>query len=125
MASSQFPAWFRDQLKRREWTYADFARKSGVGPSMVSFWARGERVPSPQSCDIIADVLLVDVDEVLSLAGHRPPIASDDPPEIADLFAMIRKTEMHPDRIAGLRSMLNAWQAWDNREAQSSSGSSS
>ena len=82
-------------------------------------------MPTPLHADLIADALGVDLDTVLALAGHRPNVDPDDPPEIADLIAMIRKTQMHPDRVAGLRSMLDGWQSRDRREAQSSSGSSS
>ena len=59
-------------------------------------------MPTPLHADLIADVLGVDLDIVLAVAGHRPNVDPDDPPEIADLIAMIRKTQMHPDRVAGL-----------------------
>ena len=121
----EFAAWLRRQLARRDWTQADFARAAGLPTGTVSRWVRGERVPTPLHADLIADVLGVDLDIVLAVAGHRPNVDPDDPPEIADLIAMIRKTQMHPDRVAGLRSMLDGWQSRDRREAQSSSGSSS
>ena len=98
----EFAAWLRRQLARRDWTQADFARAAGLPTGTVSRWVRGERVPTPLHADLIADVLGVDLDIVLAVAGHRPNVDPDDPPEIADLIAMIRKTQMHPDRVAGL-----------------------
>ena len=98
----EFAAWLRRQLARRDWTQADFARAAGLPTGTVSRWVRGERVPTPLHADLIADVLGVDLDIVLAVAGHRPNVDPDDPPEIADLIAMIRKTQMHPDRVSGL-----------------------
>lgn len=72
MDSGQFREWFQSQLARREWTQRDFSRRSGISPSTVSEWHRGTRVPDPASIDRIADVFGLPVDDVLTLAGHRP-----------------------------------------------------
>lgn len=72
MSGDTFSAWLRRQLQRREWTESDLARRMSTTPSVVNRWARGERVPSPQSCESLADVLLIDVNEVLERAGHKP-----------------------------------------------------
>lgn len=65
--------WLKGQLRRREWTQADLARRMAVSTGTISRWARGERIPTPESCDRLADVLGVDLDTVLGVAGHRPP----------------------------------------------------
>ncbi len=33
---------------------------------------RGERIPGPESCNLVADILGGDLDIVLALARHRP-----------------------------------------------------
>jgi transcriptional regulator with XRE-family HTH domain len=88
----RFPDWLKGQLRRREWTPADFARKLDVGSGTVSMWLNGKRVPGPKSCDLIADALGVDIDVVLTAAGHRPPDIRIDPdsPE-ARLLPLIRQ----------------------------------
>lgn len=89
-----FHDWFKFELKRREMNQADFARRSGIAPSTVSSWATGDRVPDPESCDLIADVLLVDRDMVLALAGHRTldePLKANDPRR--DIIAAIRQLD--------------------------------
>lgn len=43
-----------------------------VSTGTISRWVRGDRVPTPESCDLLADVLGVDLDGILALAGHRP-----------------------------------------------------
>lgn len=79
--TNTFSEWFKRELLRREWSQADFAKRSKLAPSTVSAWATGDRTPDPESCDLIADVMLVDRDRVLALAGHRSldrPLAPDD-----------------------------------------------
>lgn len=73
-----FGAWLESQLQRREWNQSEFARRIDVRPGVVSHWVRNERVPSPASIEKIADVLFVDVDEVLAIAGHRPRLPQDE-----------------------------------------------
>ncbi len=76
----------------------------------ISRWLRGERQPSTRSCDLIADVFGVDVDLVLTLAGHRPQpgVAQPDDPR-TELIAMLNRVQLTPDRLAGLEGTLRAW----------------
>lgn len=77
MPVNDFGAWLQWQLDRREWTQSDFARKAGVSTGLVSNWIGGARRPTPASVDKIADALMLDVDEVLTRAGHRPALPTD------------------------------------------------
>jgi transcriptional regulator with XRE-family HTH domain len=82
MSNPAFGRWLTAQLRRREWNESDLARRMERTPSVVNRWARGERTPNPASCDLLADVLGIDRDLVLAVAGHRPeaePIAEGDP----------------------------------------------
>ena len=72
-----FAAWLDSQLRRREWSATTFAKKIGKPQGTVSRWLTGARIPDPDSCDRIADVLFVDPDEVLVIAGHRPRLPMD------------------------------------------------
>ena len=67
-----FGRWLKQELWRAELSQAEFARRTGATPSMVSFWVRGERTPLPENIQRIAAELGLDVDEVLAKAGHRP-----------------------------------------------------
>lgn len=115
MSKGQFADWFRRQLDRREWNMSDFARRSDISPSVVGRWARGERIPEPASCDVIADVFGVDVDTVLTLAGHRPTPHDDDAPEVSGLVALVRKVRMDEQREHQLRVILEGMLDWDRR----------
>lgn len=94
MNETTFADWLRRQLHRREWTQADFARKLGVGTGTVANWATGARIPSPGSVDRVADAMGVDVDYLLTVTGHRPPVFEIDPdsPE-AKLVPLIRQVD--------------------------------
>jgi hypothetical protein len=76
-------------------------------------------VPDPQSCDRIADVLGVDPDLVLTLAGHRPaiePLQPDD--ERRELIGYVRRLRLTDDRVTALRSLLRGWLEADLRERE-------
>jgi len=114
-----FREWFRVELRRREWNMSDFARRSGwpdgpnaADPAVVAKWMRGERKPSPESCDLIADVLGADLDEVLALNGHRPRDAADDP-RVADLVAKLRRVRMTDERYELVEALLDRMRRLD------------
>lgn len=114
MADLEFWKWFRDQLDEREWTQADFARRSGLSNNVVSQWARAKRHPTPESCQLIADTFYLPLDEVLRAAGIRP--VEDGRPEYITRFrGMIDRIIWTPDRIAGLSSLLETWIDFDRR----------
>ena len=87
----QLGVWLRRQLLRRGIRAADFARLAEVSPGMVSGWLNGKRRPSPASCDLIAEALNVDFDEVLLRAGHRPLERLLDDPVRRELVAIAER----------------------------------
>lgn len=106
-----FGVWLLKELQRRELTQADLTRKTGVATGMVSKWIyRPDKTPSPKSCDLIADALMLPVDVVLTAAGHRPP---DQPPrgnvrqEAANLLDLIPEP-LVAGLIPQLRGLANA-----------------
>lgn len=111
MNNRSFGSWLQRQLDRREWNQADFAKKAGVGSGRVSDWIRDVRLPSVESCDKIADALGVDLDEVLTLAGHRHNHL--DNPEQAALISLLRRVDLRRNDNGGLiRSMLERMVAY-------------
>lgn len=85
-----FGEWLKQELARRGWSQTELARQVGTSTGTVSDWVRGVRTPTPESCDRIADVLVMDVDDVLTRAGHRPPEWKDDAPDVRELIALAR-----------------------------------
>lgn len=106
VAPVSFGTWLAQQLKRNEWTQADLARKSHLSQGRISDWLNNKRRPSPASCDKLADALNVAVDDVLTMAGHRPKSDGDDDPQAAAMIALIRKTRWTEERAEPVRAML-------------------
>jgi transcriptional regulator with XRE-family HTH domain len=82
VSDNQFGNWLRRKLKDQGMSQSDLARAMETSTGTVSMWVTGKRVPDPDSCDRIADVLLLDLDVVLFQAGHRPltqHLSPDDP----------------------------------------------
>lgn len=117
MSEGAFPVWLKTELARREWNMSDLARRLEISPSVVGRWVRGERMPAPESCDLLADALGVDVDRVLVLAGHRPDIEAipvDD--THATIQALLRQVDLTPDRAYTVIGMLRMWLDLDRRQ---------
>ena len=98
--------WLREEMRRREWRQADFARAVGVDVSMVSRWMQGRR-PDPASLERVAAGLGVDLDALLTLAGHRPQTARDDDPQVATLVAKVRQIQWTPERFLIVDALLD------------------
>lgn len=101
-----FSAWLREEMQRREWRQADFARATNIDVSMVSRWLQGRR-PDPASLERIAEALGEELDMLLTLAGHRPRAAHDDDPRTASLVAKIRQVTWTPERFLIIDAMLD------------------
>lgn len=101
-----FIQWAREEMRRREWRQADFARAAGVDVSMVSRWLRGRR-PDPASLERVAEALGADLDLLLTLAGHRPRTPRDDDPRVASLVAKVRQVTWTPERFLIVDALLD------------------
>ncbi len=95
----------------------EFAKAAGVGNSTVSRWING-RLPEAQYCDRIADVLHLDVDDVLARAGYRPGAQRSPAEETrAALVAMMQTVNLdNPERVAHLRRTLETYLSFDRGE---------
>jgi transcriptional regulator with XRE-family HTH domain len=114
------PQWLQWQLDRREWSQADFTRELSraagrqISTGLVSNWLTGARRPSPESCELIAEVFHTDVDEVLTRAGHRPrdlDIDPDSPPE--RFHAMMKRIKWDTQREQLVEAMLRQMLEFD------------
>ena len=101
-----YSAWLRQEMQRRAWRQADFARATDIDVSMVSRWLQGRR-PDPASLERVAEALGADLDALLTLAGHRPRAPHDDDPRTASLVAKIRQVTWTPERFLIVDAMLD------------------
>lgn len=107
MPNATFGPWLKKRLISKDLTESEFARLLDRPASMVNRWVRGERIPSTQSCDLIADALGLDLDMVLWQAGHRPPTKELDPedPRI-EIHGLVDRVHWTPGNIKMARRVL-------------------
>lgn len=83
--------FLKTELRARDWSMTDLARRAGCSKQIVSQWLaenEAERItPGPASCRKLADALGVDPDYMLVLAGHRKPRPEQALPDEAELTA--------------------------------------
>src|SRR5687768_15256517 len=96
-----FGAWLAREIKRAGMNQKEFADAAGVGTSTVSRWING-RVPDAQYCDLIADALQLDIDDVLARAGYRPREVSNRDELKRRLIVLIERADLGEGRGAGL-----------------------
>lgn len=86
----------------------------------MSAWINDRRRPDTASCDRIADVLFLDVDEVLAVAGHRPPDIGIDPDSAtARLMPLIEQIDWdsRPGRLEEVEAEFRFMIEVDRRQA--------
>jgi transcriptional regulator with XRE-family HTH domain len=95
MATIDFVEWLYEELRKREWKPADLARKAGTSKSVISRVLNRERVPSPETLDIIAHALGLPPETVYRAAGLLPPLTPtmEDTEEVLYLLAQLPPEE--------------------------------
>ena len=58
----QFADKLRELRKRNDWTQEELAKKAGLAKSTISMFERGDRKPSFEVLETLADVFNVDLD---------------------------------------------------------------
>lgn len=111
-----FSWWLREQLDLRDWTQADFSRRSGVSTGLVSAWYNGRKTPGRESVQAIADALDVPATLVMTRLGLRAVDRVPDGLERVD--ALLKTVALTPDRIVALEGVLQSWADFDRRQRE-------
>lgn len=88
-----FGDWLRQQLKKREWSQGELARRSGYRPGVVSTWVNDKRLPRERSLKDIARALELPEDEVFAAAGYEPEGADGSRLAREEALQMIQRVE--------------------------------
>jgi transcriptional regulator with XRE-family HTH domain len=102
-----FPLWLQRRLQERDWSITDLARAMGVQTSLISRWMAGRQKPTAESANRIAEVLQISVDEVLTEAGLRPVLVTDEDPRRAELVMKLGLVELTTERYLTLNALLS------------------
>jgi len=74
-----FITFLSDTMKRRGRIPSQLAADIGVSHTSVSRWLSGKDLPSPQSCQKLADYASVPLQRVLSMVGYLPWVSETGP----------------------------------------------
>src|SRR5688572_3256147 len=74
-APKEFIDWLNQQMKSRNWSVRETAKKAGISHTPISHAINGER-PSYKTCIALADAFKTPRETVVRLAGHLPTPAS-------------------------------------------------
>jgi transcriptional regulator with XRE-family HTH domain len=77
--SDTFRLWLSQEIDRRGWSHRELARQTGLSQTFVSKTLAGERKPSVNLCNKVAQAFDVSPETVLRLAGILPPAAPASP----------------------------------------------
>jgi transcriptional regulator with XRE-family HTH domain len=69
---TSFADWVRDQIKERNWTQAELARRSGISPAHITKALNGERGFGEKSILAIAQALKLPATTAFRAAGILP-----------------------------------------------------
>ncbi len=96
-ADVTFTVFLKELLERRARKPSQFAVDIGVSHTSVGRWLSGKDLPSPGSCQRIADYAALPLQRVLSLAGYLPS-APEAGPEAWPHFRQYAQ-EKYPDEL--------------------------
>lgn len=80
--------WLSQELKSRNWSGRELARKTGLSPSLVTKTLSGERGPSADFCVKVAEALGEAPEKLLRMAEILPPASEDK--VLAELLDLLR-----------------------------------
>jgi transcriptional regulator with XRE-family HTH domain len=116
-AKVTFRAWLQDEMDKRRWSESELARQTGILPSVINRWKRGEYGPNANSCVKIANALGVDPQFVMELAGHEPRQRVPEDTKVQQLLSAIRYIDWEkPGRFATIDGIFRMYQLEDNSD---------
>jgi len=74
-------AFLKGVMRRRRLLPSQLAAALGFSHSTVRRWLIGEDIPSPRSCQRVAEYAGVPLEKVLAIVGHLPGISEKRPPD--------------------------------------------
>jgi len=115
---SKFSDWILDELRERDWSQADLARKSGLTRATISYYL-GPKSKSPDENALrkIAKAFNLPVEFVFQKAGILPSNPEEDDPFIAEIIFITR--ELPPNDIQDLLDLARVKHARYARTTQS------
>lgn len=70
--------WIDQEIKQKNWSRRELARRTGLSTSLVQKILKGERNPSTEFCIKVAQALGESPEKLLRMAGILPEILEDE-----------------------------------------------
>ncbi len=102
-------AYLKSLLHRRSLSPSRLAKEIGVSHATVSRWLAGKDVPSPRSCERLAEYGGVRAEWLLSLARHLPALQTAGAaqwPEFREYARLKYPQELDEDVIAMIEDLI-------------------
>jgi len=111
-STQQFPvvSFLREVMRRRQRLPSQLAADLGISHATVSRWLSGEDIPSPRSCQKLAEYSGWPLEKVLSFAGHLPEIRNGGPaewPEFGEYAHRKYPNELDEDEVAMIEDLID------------------
>lgn len=72
VVNDSFATWLIEELKKKDWSQSDLARRAGVSQVTVSRVLSETRQPGPEFCQGVAQALRIPPEQVFRRAGLLP-----------------------------------------------------
>ena len=124
MSTEEVPlvSFLKEVMRRRKRKPSQLAADLGISHATVSRWLSGDDIPSPRSCQRLAEYSGVPVEKVLSIVGHLPRISEKTPaewPEFREYAHQKYPTELDEDLITMIEDLIERRRAKNYGEKNS------
>ena len=106
-----FGEWLDKQLIDHDWSMSKFGQLCGVSHVAVSRWISGERTPEPESCERIAKVFGIPVEDIYRRVGYSLSPTDLDANAEAMLHLFRNLPESEQDRVLTIMRALSTMHA--------------
>ena len=114
--NAEFIRWLKQELARRRWNQSELARRMDVLPSAVSKWMSLEWRPDSNNCLRLSNVLGIDADFILELAGHARRTRIPESTNARQLKSMVDYIDWYkPGRYATVEGIMRMFKDEDER----------
>jgi len=111
MSTQELPfiTFLKSLMHRRKRLPSQLAKDLGISHATVSRWLSGDDIPSPRSCQKLAEYSGVPPENILFITGHLPRVAepvSTDWPEFREYARQKYPDELDEDLIAMIEDLI-------------------
>jgi len=112
----------KEVMRQHQCKPSKLADDLGISPATVSRWLSGQDVPSPRSCQKLAEYSGIPEEKILSIVGHLLRVAEKPPvewPEFREYAQQKYPAELDDDIIIVIEDLIERRRAKQNERQES------